>query len=324
VRYYKLIVGSTTWTSLVNGRTDPGALNVELDIPVSSMGIPSGAAFVRVWGISLQTIGQSNNLNGQPIQVFGGMAPGLPLATAAAGQTGQLIQGTVQQAFGNWVGVDQTLDMFALAGVGTLSQPKNIVHNATKGMAFATAIQNTLTTAFPGFKLNINISPNLVLPVPDVGYFQTLTQYAAYIKQATRAILGGSCPGVDIAVAPDGNGLNVGDGVGGFSGGSSSSTPKMISYQDLIGQPTWIGPGEIQFKTMMRADIKLQDQVQLPQTIITTQPQSNATQPNQILNFSGRTYAIKQIRHVGNFRQPDSASWCTMFNAYPNNTQLEQ
>src|ERR1700752_2385438 len=102
----KLIQQFTSLNTL--GQTIPGALNVELDIPVFRMAEPAGAAYVRVWGISIKDIGQAFDLNGKNIEVSAGMAKGLPLANPK--QSGLILQGTIQQAFGNWQGFDQTLD----------------------------------------------------------------------------------------------------------------------------------------------------------------------------------------------------------------------
>jgi hypothetical protein len=95
LRYYNLIIGTGgsalnslssgggRFTSHPNGPSnlpDPGALNVEFDITVTSMLRDPTLGFVRVWGISLQDISQAHNLNppsqggiGLPILCYGGM-----------------------------------------------------------------------------------------------------------------------------------------------------------------------------------------------------------------------------------------------------------
>lgn len=302
MRFYRIEIGGTVYTSLVNGQTDPGALNVEFDIPVSTMSAPLGSAFIRVWGVALQTLAQSNNLNNQQIKVFGGMAKGLPLANPA--QQGLLVQGTIFPAFGNWEGTDMTLDMYVVAPFGAPSIPaaKNIVHNWQQGQPLANAIKSTLGVAFPGFKLNINISPNLVQSFTDTGFYQTLEQYGTYIRQISKSILGASeYPGV--LISSNGETINVSDGT------QASSGPKQIQFQDMVGQPTWIAPNIINVKTVMRGDLKILDQVKLPPSLATTTAAS-APQFRSNSAFQG-TFQVNTLRHLGNFRQPDARSWVT-------------
>src|SRR6202012_5056198 len=89
VRFYDIVITDPDtgkqvkrFTSYLNGKTDPGALDIEIDLPVASFAQPMGSsgAFVRIWGISLADIGQASNLNGKRISISGGIQKGLPLA----------------------------------------------------------------------------------------------------------------------------------------------------------------------------------------------------------------------------------------------------
>lgn len=70
--------GPTFSSLLPNGQYNPGALNVEFDIPVVAQHTPQGNALIRVWGIGLQMIGQgySANLNGGTWSLSAGMSKG--------------------------------------------------------------------------------------------------------------------------------------------------------------------------------------------------------------------------------------------------------
>ena len=89
-----------------------------------------------------------------------------------------------------------------------------------------------------------------------------------------------------------------------------------MAFQDLIGQPTWIEAPFIQFKTMMRADLKVGDQVTLPKTLVTNSAQAQSSLINQQVAFQGK-FQIQTIRHVGNFRQATGDAWVTVFDAFP-------
>lgn len=302
-----------TYGSLVNGQTLGAALNVELDIPVAALALPAGdsGAFLRVWGISLQEIAQANDLTNKLISVYGGMARGLPLATAAQGQAGLLVSGYVFQAFGNWIGTAMTLDIVIYAGdgpngLGDAANPRNLVLNWKAGTQLGDAIKSALSTAFPTLKQNVSISPNLVLTSDQVGYFQTASQFAKLVKLASAAIVGGTYPGVDILLTQ--STFNVYDG-------TATKTPTQIKFQDLIGQPTWIASPQIQVTTMMRSDIHVGDYIKLPPSLTTNTAQGLAQFRNSSV-FQGN-FQVTQVRHVGNYRQPDASAWATTIDAAP-------
>src|SRR5579859_3269670 len=91
LRYYDIQLGSTEYSSLFGGVSDPGALNIELDFPLSTQARPMGEGWLRVWGVGVGAINQAASLANQPILVRGGMSAGLPLANPA--EQGTLIQG---------------------------------------------------------------------------------------------------------------------------------------------------------------------------------------------------------------------------------------
>lgn len=305
MRYYRIEVeGGRVFTSFEGGKSLPGALNVELDIPVVSYASPMGAGIVRIWGISLEDIGQASDFNGKQIKVFGGMQKGLPLANPA--QSGLLVQGYIFQAFGNWIGTDMTLDFIIQPGTGTVASPKNLSFNWTKGTKLAEAMKTTLSTAFPDMKQDIQISDKLVLDYDSPGYYQTLTQFATYIEQISRSIVGGDYPGVSIMVNE--NTVIARDGTG-------PANPKKIEFQDMIGQPTWIDPLSVQFKAVMRADLKVSDPITFPPAVTTSSANGVSPLVNAKSVFQG-TFQIKQVRHVGNFRQRDAASWVTVIDTF--------
>lgn len=325
MRYYKIVLGGTggsppsgfpsssdgsTWCSQVGGQNDPGALNVELDIITSSVGTPVGQSYLRIWGIPLQQIAQAAQLNKVLIDVYGGMAAGLPLSNPA--QQGLLAHGTIWPGFGNWIGTEQTLDLVLQApfnGSGTTAQPDSphnpapIVHFWQQGTPLGNAIKTTLATAFPAFTPKVSISPKLVLPYTDTGFYPTIEAYAGYIRQISQSILGKTgYPGVTIS--PQGKNITVTDGT------QQASGMKQINFQDLIGQPTWLGLNVVSVKTAMRGDINVGDTIMLPQTLATASAASSS-QFRQGSGFQGKFF-VKQVHHLGNFRQPDAASWVTV------------
>jgi hypothetical protein len=304
---------SATYSSVANGVNLPGALNIEIDIPVSVYATPSGdgsdqsAAYVKIHGISLEEISQASDLNYMDIAIYGGMSKGLPLANPK--QQGLLVQGQILQAYGNWIGTDMTLDLVIVSKTGSITNPANIAFTWKKGSPLSDAIKTAMATAFPSYKANIAIDANLTLPADEHGIYSTIGQFAQYIKQVSFGILGKNpdYAGVDIL-------LNQGTLI--VSDGTTTTTPKQIAFNDLIGQPTWIEPQTLQFKCPIRADINPLDYIVMPKSNIqvATGPGSQS-QYRDKSSFQG-TFRVNFMRHVGNFRQPDADSWVTTFNAF--------
>jgi len=308
-----------SYGSLLNGKTLSAAWNVEVNIPVIEAGLPSGDAWVRVWGISLQEIAQASDLNNMLISVYGGMQKGLPLANPA--QAGLLAQGYILQAFGNWIGVDQTLDLIIQPGPPptgaalTTPTPRNLVLNWIAGQQLSTTLAITLSTAYPGVQQKGTISSRLVRADAVVGYYANLEQLAQFIKLTTRQQLGGAYQGVAITLAN--NTLTVSDGT---TTGTTQSPQVQLAFQDLIGQPTWVNSPNISIKTVMRADLKVGQQFKLPPAIITNTAQAASFITNQKAAFQGG-FQVQSMFHYGNFRQPDAASWATVIEGTPINNQ---
>ena len=286
------------------GQNVPGALNVEWDIPVTAFDRPIGAAFLRIWGVGITAVGQSTNFNGQNIEIYGGMAPGLPLANPK--QAGLLLKGNIYQAYGNWQGLEQTLDFQIYVPTGSPQAPLNLVFSLATGQNLQDAIQATLGVAFPESVINIAISPDLISPYDtQPSFYNSMAEFSVYIRSLSQSIINKSgYPGISINATY--NGFQIIDG-------TVRQSPKQIQFTDLIGQPTWLSLSTISFKTVMRADIAFGDYVLMPQT-----PQINTQESfSQFRNkaiFQGQFF-INSVRHLGHFRQRSADAWVTVFEA---------
>lgn len=314
MRFYNIVITNPTDGTVIRqfttlnalGLTNTGALNIELDIPTYAFAQPMGTAYIKIWGVAITDISQAFNLNNANIQVYAGMSKGLPLANPK--QANLILQGTVTEAYGNWQDVNQSIDMKVYPLNGTINSPANIVLNWGAGTKLADAIAATLSVAYPGVKTNININPSLVLSHNAPGYYQSITQFAQYIKQISQSIIGGTYQGVDMSIRQ--NTIFVYDG-------TSSTTPKQINFADLIGQVTWIAPQTIQSRCILRGDVQVGDYVKMPPGQIGVTAQTYSQYRNASL-FQG-VFRVIRVRHVGNFRQPDGNSWVTIIDAIPGN-----
>ena len=308
-----------SFTSHPNGPgqlPDPGALNLEIDLPVSQFHTPQGGGTFRLSGVGVRMIGQSANLNGQNVVLSAGMGKGLPLATAAynAGQSGIILQGQIWQAWGNWTGTEQTLDFVIFPG--DLTPAGGVSFNWQAGQSLSSAIATSLTQAFPKYKQSINVA---ALQVPkgatQADTAMSLMDFARMLNDITRPVglkQFKDYPGV--TATTDGKTIYV------FDRTAPPSKTVKLAFQDLIGQPTWLGPTTITFQTVMRADIDVGDYITFPAGIVSPYAQltAGAVGPNvpaQSKSVFQGTFAIVGMQHFGNFRQPDAASWNTTFRA---------
>jgi hypothetical protein len=152
--------------------------------------------------------------------------------------------------------------------------------------------------------------PNLVRSNDEVGVYSTPEQLAGWVKQASRAIIGGNYRGVDIDF--DGVDINVFDG-------TATKAAKQIEARDLVGQPTWIGFQQMSFKCPMRGDLRIGDTVKMPNGALFTSTVVDFLDPRSIesnkITFTGNA-SIYSIHHYGNSRQADASSWTTVVEAY--------
>lgn len=290
-----------------SGLSNPAALCVEMDFPMANATYPAGDCWLRIWGLSIADLETASDLNGFSIAVYGGMSRGLPLANP--NQAGMLVNGIIRQCYGNWEGTSQTVDLNIVAGgsgVGSSRRPGNFPFVMPAGMQLAKALANTLTIALPNLSQSINISPNLVLNYDVTGWYPTLATLASALNDISHGALGGDYEGITIAI--NAQTVSVYDGT------VMPSNVKSVNFQDLIGQPTWLAPGLMVFKTVMRADIHQGDVVSLPPTLFGQSRNSfQAGTPSKgRLTFSGN-FRVGSIHHWGVSRQPDAASWCSVF-----------
>jgi len=347
--YTSLIPGASVFTI---GGTNPAAQQVELDIPVGFMHLPLQNGFVKIYGVSIAEIAQAANLNGMNIAIYGGMAAGLPLANPNQAQL--LVSGQIQPAFGNWINNDQTISFYVsvsgsspssnqvsgqpnLAATttpvpATNADPANLTWQWRAGQPFSQAVVNTLSTAYPKYKIQGAVLPNLTWSSgqADTGFFASLQQFAQYLRALSQKIIGGVLPDVTaypgVSITLQNNVITLGDG-------STIQTPKQIQYVDLIGQPTWGDTNQVQVSCRMRGDVNAGDYVKLPnvpglsqvgqgQVSQASTSQYFNVQPNSIYSnqnsgsiFTG-TFQVTQVRHVGKSRQADALAWVTTLDMY--------
>lgn len=316
MRFYEITItkpGSTTpvqiWSSYPNGVYDPGALNVEFDMPIFPAGTQNSAVTLTIEGISLADLNQQTQYAGMTLTIKGGMKAGFPLVNPS--QAGVLLSGYIYQSFGNWQGTEQTLDFVVYPYQYTLDSPGNFVFNWQAGQPLSQALSQTLGTAYPGVRINSNISDSLVNGYDIVHFCATFDQLGMLVTEHTTSVFNNP-----VTMSMQGSSINITDT-------TNKPSPIQIAFTDLIGQPTWIDAYTMQMKTVMRADIQLNSVIQMPKGLqnapgIVTQ--TSAALPSQIKYKSAfqNSFTVNGIRHIGNFRSSDASNWCSIFNCIEN------
>lgn len=319
---FKKLGLNVSYTSYINGKTIPGALDVELQVQIYNYAQAKQGSFLRIYGVSLAELASSNDLSGKDITIKVGMKKGLPLAKPS--QAGTIIQGRIFQAFGNWQGTEMALNLVLQPPVGQ-DKPRNLVYLQKADQLMADAIRATLGAGMKEYDLKIAISDRLKFPDEKAGYFTKLADFATMIKQlSTQSQFagipvqgGGTYAGVDINIKE--KTIFVQDKTVAQSG-SSYSSPLQIAFEDIVGQPTWISANQINFKTVMRSDVHVNDYIKLPAGlttpyILTGQGGALPNAPGRDkLTFSG-IFTVRDLYHFGRYRQPDAASWVTVLDA---------
>jgi hypothetical protein len=324
MRYYDIILtppppssgvvtGSTgtEWTSFPNGQNDPGALDIELDLLSFPSATPAGNCTITIHGISLSDLQQAKQYANMQILVKGGMQAGLPFANPR--QAGVLLQGKIQQSFGNWVGTDMNLNFVIVPSAYTYANPGNFVLSWLPGQSLALVLQNTLEVAYPNSQITVQIGNQYATSAPILSYYHTLSQLAQWLSSFTKS------------TSPTGSGVQIytaGDGSVFVYDGSTQLAVTQLVFTDFIGQPKWVDIAVMQFTTVMRADIQINSVVKMPvglqgvPGIVQTQAASQPSQLKQQASFQG-AFTITAVRHLGRFRSPDGAEWVSIFQAVP-------
>jgi hypothetical protein len=295
------------WTSHPNGVFDPGALNVEFDIPVTTYGTPVGGQSITIEGVPLADLLQAQQFAGMKFSMKGGMLAGLPLANPK--QSGLITVGQVFQTFGNWEGTEMTLDLVLNPSQYTLDNPGNFVLSWRAGQQLSDALLQTLSVAYPDTIIEITISDRLVQSHDEVHRCSTLEQLAQMLVEITQGhFLGDGYDGVQITM--QGGKIIVYDS-------TQQPTVVQLAFTDFVGQPTWIEPNIMQIKLVMRADLQLGTQVKMPQGlqnspgIVLTSASSLPSNLKYKSSFQG-SFEVIELRQVGNYRSSDGSSWVTI------------
>ena len=316
MRYYELSVTpqgsskpSRVWTSHPNNVIDRGALQIEYDALVGPYGTPTGASTITLRGIALKDLTQPQQFAGMTLELKAGMKAGLPLVNPS--QAGTILKGQVFQAFGNWEGVNQTLDFVVLPGTYTLDNPGNFVLTWRAGTKLSDALLQTLDVAYPNAPISMNISSDLVQNHDEIGVYDTIDQLAQVVGDITEGVFDNR-----VTIGIQAGKIVVFDT-------TYSPAPVQLVFTDFIGQPTWINVNTIQVKLVARSDLQMGSIVRMPQGLQNLPGFVNTTASSYPSSIKYQTtfqnnFIVQELRQIGNFRAADASQWVTIANCILN------
>lgn len=186
---------------------------------------------------------------------------------------------------------------------GTNDSPVNLAYNWKQGTTLESALRQVLSIAFPKTVITGSLNPSLVHTEDAPFVYRTLGQLGEFALKTSKSII--SDPAyMGVQIVPTATGFHLFDG-------TVIPVAKEISYLDMIGNSTWVDQGTIQLKTVLRADLNVGDIIDLPPRLNIVQNANSYTWARNTSAFTGK-YMITSIRHLGNSRQPDANSWCTV------------
>lgn len=310
MRYYHIAITSPTnafspkiYTTLAqNGNVNGSALQVDLDIFQTFFHQPSQVGSVIIYGVDFSDLNQSANWNGAQITISIGMSAGLPLANPA--QSGQVINGTILQSFGNWQGTYVSLNLLIIPSTINPDADVNLSFNWAQGATLQSAITSTLNIAYPTLSVFGALSQNLVFTETQAAQYFTLKTFSQFINNVSKQIINdANYIGASINVTPGGFILT--------DGTTSPQKTTLIEFNDFVGNLTWLDIATIQAKLVMRADLNIGEKVIIPRGAPTTNTATSFSQLRNLTSFNGE-FLITKIRHVGSSRHADANAWVTI------------
>lgn len=326
MRYYRLEIidktGKTPLDSAGNpmgpfdtGITPGTGLQLQFDALITGYDVISSGTALALYGVPITMLRESTQLAGCQVYLTAGFTGGLPLENPH--QQGLILSGQIYNPYANWQGTHQSLNLIVNPSplLNDRGQAGSITLDGKSGEKLSDVLQRGLATAFPGFTLDITISDKLVWTENAPAVYSRLSQLATVVRSHSFYTMNREdYTGVQMVM--QNQGIRI------FDNNSAKPGGIQILPQELIGQPTWIGPFNVSFKCPMRAELHCGDVVVLPENIISgpgellavSNERTVSAYRNQV-NFSG-SFLITSVRYVGDYLNPDSSNaWVTIFEA---------
>lgn len=324
MRYYRIEIADENGNSIADGDGNPigpwdttdnpsGALNVVFDAQTLGQDLNYSGTTVSIYGLPLSFLSQSVNLLKAQFTMYAGFQAGLPLANPA--QSGMIIQGVTYKAYGNWEGINQTLNLIVDQSAAFVldGRPVSLIMSGKKGELLSDVLARSLNTSLNSGvseekkrEISVNISDAFVLHEDWNSPYKNIFSLSQFLKRLfPDGLTSEQYSGIQL-VCQKGR-IDIFDG-------THANEPIPILAHELIGQPTWVERLRVSFKTPMRADLQVGDIITLPLDVLSVLAVNNSLWRlnKNTVNFTG-TFQILSMRHIGEYRNPSGDAWVTTF-----------
>lgn len=342
MRWYTIKFTPTTGTTIQglpliytslndSGYPNPGALEISFDIVNAEGHFVGPSAHLRIHNVPLSICQKSRNYQGMKIEISGGFlnngTSGFKLARQW--QSGVIAFGHIQACIPNYMGTEMVLDFIIIPtatgspmvgnpGTSAQNTPKPYVFNWTKGQSFKEAITKTFKTL--GIKVEGSVSDkvknNTNVTISNV--CSNFTTFCEFINEKTKNLVDPPVQGhiqvydgVSIVYTAL-NTVTIFDNT--YGGGIIN-----LYVDEFIGQPSIFTPKglEVQSVHPLRSDVFLPLYVQYPNisTLISPSIGGVAGAQQKPLTSANTKLKVKQVRHLGRFRDPTAQGWATYITA---------
>ena len=317
MRYYEIIISPSkqtpkafapiTFTTLdKSGNFNGSALSIDVDIFQAPYNQPAQNGYIKIKGLDFNDLGQTANLNFAKIKVSLGMSKGLPYANSQP-KYGVIIDGTILQSFGNRIGTEVSLDLVIGPATYNPNAEVNLTGTWKQGDSLEKAVRDTIGNAYKDVPINGSFGADLVYTQNQPLAYPNLLSFSKQINTYSKQI--NKNPNyIGAQITSTATGFYLFDGI------LSTQKEKEISFESIVGNLTWRDIATIQAKVIMRSDLNLGDVITFPKGTPALNVVNNFSQYRNDLAFQGK-FQIMQLRHIGNSRQPDGNSWCTVIDA---------
>lgn len=315
MRYYKLLIDGQVLCSQT--LDNPTGLNIQFNIQTYNEG-QSAISEITVYNPPLWMFGEYMNLYNKKVELYAGVSstPLTKIIGLAPAKQDLIAVGFVSALFPQWNSADMQLTIVLSQSPTYANNPDGTVNpdlppggyqfRVKGGETAFDVVKEALESVAPGVPL-ADLSSGFQIPIPC----QTLVYSSAAVATLVATW------GLVLLCSAEGYILKPRES-------SAYGQSITLKRQDFLCQPSPLGVSSMAITTYLRGDIRLGDQVIMPDDIfvgitnlsgVITDSSGldaylNQTSRNLFTMFSGN-WGVKKIWHVGDLRNNDPQSWAT-------------
>lgn len=307
-RYYDISIGDKNWRSHDKNQLQKiGALKITLHGSVTSFHQPAGDVELSIWGLGLLEITKNIDYSGKLVRIILGMGRGLPFSNPK--NIGLSLTGVVKGfAYPKIEGINQYLNFMIIPGA---EWQDSVSISWQKGEKLSDVLSRALNGKD---NVEIKIREDLAMfdgsqNIRESTAFHTKKAFGEFLYLYSKeAIKEESYPG--ISVYPKDNGFLITDN-------SVKKTPIKLNAYEFIEMPSFQQPGIYNAPILVRGDIKVGDDIEIPDRMQIRLNQDSIMLPRNMLSLKG-VFNVLSITYNINSRGNSGQDYIMILNIAKN------